>query len=91
VDPIASDHQRAAVLDPEGAVLSMDAEQLPIRPAVPVSLGAEPVAEVERRLPHLRPLRRRDVAAGRGVRGDVLNRPVPHRDRVRDQGGSETG
>jgi hypothetical protein len=48
VDPIASDHQRAAVLDPEGAVLSMDAEQLPIRPAVPVSLGAEPVAEVER-------------------------------------------
>jgi hypothetical protein len=51
-------------IDSKRAVLRVDAEQLPIRPAVPVSSGAEPIAEVEGRFPHLRPLRWRQVAAG---------------------------
>jgi hypothetical protein len=77
MDPIASDHQRTAVVDAQRAVLRVDAEQLPIRSAVPVCLGAEPIAEVEGRFPHPRPLRRCEVAAGRGALGDALDLVAP--------------
>lgn len=64
----------------------MDAEQLPIRPAEREGVSAEPVAEVDGRFPHRRPLRQGEVPAGRGALGDAFELVAPGGD-----GGREVG
>ena len=61
------------MVDAQRAVLRMGAEQLPSGQAVPVSVGAEPIAEVESRPTQLRPLRRREIAPVGGALGDAFD------------------
>lgn len=48
LNPVASDHERVAVVEPERTVIGVDAEQLGRRPAQAMRLSAEAGAEVER-------------------------------------------
>ena len=85
---IVRDHQHAAGINPRRPVLRVDREQFGRRPSQPVSLRAEAVAEVDTALADRSPFCWSEVAAGRGVRRQLIERSPPAGDGIEE--GSDT-
>ena len=79
---IVRDRQYAAEVHAQRPMLRVDREQFGFRPLQPVSLRAEAVAEVDTAFPDRSPFRRGEVAAGRGVRRQVVEGIPPPGDRI---------
>ena len=73
----AADHQHAAPIDAQRAVLGMDAEELRRGPAQAHGLGAVALDEVGTGLVNVRPSGGAEIAAGRGARTERTEGVAP--------------